>query len=99
MRRADFVCVAAVVLAGLCGDGRAVAQDVKWRHDYAAARKEATATGRPLLLDFGTEQCVWCKKQDATTLKVPGIVDQLNGRFIPVKIDAEKDEWLARAAG
>jgi len=78
--------------------GPAAAQDVKWRHDYQAARKEAAAAGRPLLLDFGTENCFWCKKLDATTFRVPAVVEQLNGRFVLVKIDAEKDEWLARAA-
>lgn len=74
------------------------AQDVQWRHDYAAARKEASSTGRPLLLDFGTEQCFWCKKLDATTFRLPAIATQLNAQFIPVKVDAEKDAWLAQAA-
>jgi thioredoxin-like negative regulator of GroEL len=77
--------------------GSAFAQDVKWRHDYAMARKEATATGKPLLLDFGTEACTWCKKLDATTFRNPAIVALLNERFIPVKIDAEREEKLTEA--
>jgi thioredoxin-like negative regulator of GroEL len=66
------------------------AEDVKWRNDYAAARKEATETGRPLLFDFGTEACFWCKKLDATTFRDPKVVKLLNERFIPVKIDGNK---------
>jgi thioredoxin-like negative regulator of GroEL len=88
-----------VALWSVINAGSAEAQDVKWRTDYAAARKEATSAGKPLLLDFGTESCFWCKKLDATTFRLPALVTQLNGRFIPVKIDAEKDEWLTRAAG
>lgn len=76
----------------------AAAQDVNWRRDYGAARKEAATTGRPLLLDFGTESCFWCKKLDATTFRLPAVAAQLNVRFIPVKIDAEKDVELVRAA-
>lgn len=90
---------AAVALGGLLWAGTAAAQEVKWRHDYAAARKEATAAGKPLLLDFGTESCFWCKKLDATTFRLPNVAAQLNGKFIPVKVDAEQNEALTRAAG
>ena len=51
--------------------GQSHAQEVKWRDDYAAARREATETGKPLLFDFGTEACVWCRKLDATTFRDP----------------------------
>ena len=68
----------------------AFAQDVKWRNDYSAARKEATETGRPLLLDFGTDACFWCKKLDATTFRDPKVVKLLNEQFIPVKLDGTK---------
>jgi thioredoxin-related protein len=74
--------------------GTSAAQEVKWRHDYAAARKEATETGRPLLFDFGTEACFWCKKLDATTFRDPKVVKLLNEQFIPVKIDANKHPRL-----
>lgn len=82
----------------ILGANAVSAQDVNWRRDYAAARKEAATAGRPLLLDFGTENCFWCKKLDATTFRLPAIAAQLNGRFIPVKIDAEQNAGLARAA-
>lgn len=93
MRRAIAL---AVVLA--CA-GPSLGQDVRWRHDYQAARKEATAAGKPLLLDFGTEACTWCRKLDTTTFRNPSVVELLNDRFVPVKVDGEKDAWLTRAAG
>lgn len=90
----------AVVLAVVVGWGTpARAQEVRWRQDYAAARKEAAAAGRPLLLDFGNDGCVWCRKLDATTFRDRGVVALLNERVIPVKVDGTRDEWLARAAG
>jgi thioredoxin-like negative regulator of GroEL len=70
---------------------------VKWRDDYAAARQEAASSGRPLLLDFGTEDCFWCRKLDATTFRAPAVVQTLNERFVSVKVDAEKMEALVRA--
>jgi thioredoxin-related protein len=75
------------------------AQEVQWRHDYNAARREAQETGRPLLLDFGTTNCFWCRKLDATTFRDPGIVAALNQRFVPLKVDAGRDAPLANALG
>ena len=74
--------------------GRASAQ---WRTDYSAARKEAAETGRPLLLDFGTDACFWCKKLDATTFRDPQVVKTLNERFVAVKVDAQRNPRLAEA--
>lgn len=86
--------VAALFLAGA-----AHADEVKWRHDYNAARREATATGRPLFLDFGSENCVWCRRLDASTFRSPNIVKMLNERFIPVKVDGNENERLTQSLG
>lgn len=66
------------------------AQDVKWYTDYAAARKAAAETGLPLLLDFGTESCFYCKKLDATTFRDPKVAARLTAGFVAVKVDANK---------
>jgi thioredoxin-like negative regulator of GroEL len=75
----------------------AQAQEVQWRRDYNEARREAAEKGRPLLLDFGTENCFWCKKLDATTFRESDIVAAVNERFIPLKVDANKSPALAEA--
>ena len=76
---------------------RVSGQEVKWRTDFAAARKEAAETGKPMLLDFGTEWCGPCKKLDATTFRDPKIVSALNDRFIPVKLNGDKESRLVSA--
>jgi thioredoxin-like negative regulator of GroEL len=74
-----------------------LAQEVHWRHDYNEARREATAKNRPILIDFGTENCFWCKKLDITTFRESAIIEALNERFIPLKVDAQKNSGLAGA--
>ncbi len=100
MPRMHLVLSAVLVIGALLSTtAPATAQDVRWRTDYSAARREAKETGRPLLLDFGTEGCVWCRKLDATTFRDPKMVKLLNDRFIPVKIDANKEQRLTNALG
>ncbi len=64
-------------------------------HDYSRARQEALDKSRPLLINFGTETCFWCKKLDAGTFVDPEIRGLLNERFIPLKIDANRNADLA----
>jgi thioredoxin-related protein len=86
---------ALTVLVTACGS--VSAQEVQWRHDYAAARKESAATGRPLLLDFGSDNCVWCQRLDASTFRNPKVIALLNEQFIPVKLDGNREEPLTQA--
>jgi hypothetical protein len=69
--------------------------DLKWRGEYNAARKEAQEKNLPLIIDFGTASCFWCRKLDDTTFRDPRIVALMNDRFVPLKIDAEKEVHLA----
>src|SRR5262245_10933177 len=71
-------------------------QEVQWRYDYTKARDEANAVSLPLLIDFGTENCFWCKQLDVRTFRDPAVVKLLNERFVPLKIDANKDASLAQ---
>jgi thioredoxin-related protein len=84
-----------IVITTMVGSARA--DDIQWRKDYGAARKEAQERDLPLLLDFGTETCYWCKRLDSTTFRQEGIIGLVNQRFIPLKVDAEKQATLAEA--
>ncbi|MFO0811261.1 MAG: thioredoxin family protein [Gemmataceae bacterium] len=75
------------------------AQELRWRDDFAAARREAESTGRPMLVDFGTVNCIWCRRLDATTFRDPGVRALLTERFVPVKVDADRDPRLAQKYG
>jgi len=75
------------------------ATDVQWRRDYNAARKEAEAKGLPIFLDFYTDHCVYCDKMDNTTYRDAKVLAMLNGRFIPLKIDGDRDKKLADILG
>lgn len=74
-----------------------VAQEVRWRTDYAAARHEADQKGLPLVLDIGTENCHWCRRLDESTFRDPAVVRLMNEQFIPLRLDAHKEPQLAQA--
>ena len=89
--------IALFVLVCALGPAPATAADprIEWRTDYAAARKESQETGLPILVQIGNEDCFYCKKMEATTLKDLGVAT-LIGNFIPLKINGAKDANLVQ---
>lgn len=72
------------------------ADESVWLRDFNSARQRAAAEQKPIILDFGTAACFWCKKLDVTTFRDPDVVKRLGEKFIAVKIDADKDSTLAQ---
>ncbi len=84
-------------LAWLALPSLAAAEEVQWRSDYNTARKEAEKKGLPLVLDFGTENCFYCRKLDETTFRDPEVIRTMNEKFVPLKIDADREPTLTQA--
>jgi thiol:disulfide interchange protein len=55
---------------------------------FAALLREAAASGKPVLIDFGAHWCKACKLMDATTLRDPAVVAKL-GDFFPIQVLAD----------
>ncbi|HEY1861688.1 MAG TPA: DUF255 domain-containing protein, partial [Gemmataceae bacterium] len=70
---------------------------VHWRKSYAEARTEAAAKDKLLLLDFGTEDCHWCKRLEVETFPDPGVQALLKEQFVTYKVDAQRDARLLAA--
>ncbi len=60
-------------------------------------RAEAKAAGRPVMIDFWAQWCVYCKKLDKSVWNVPEVVAEAQ-RFITIKVDATApdDEEMTR---
>jgi len=73
--------------------------EIRWRTDYATAIKEAQDRNLPLAIDIGTVNCYWCKKLDESTFRDAKIIGVMNERFIPLKLDGEKEATLVQKLG
>ncbi|MCB1183819.1 thioredoxin family protein [bacterium] len=62
-----------------------------------ARRAEAKAAGKPIMIDFWAQWCVYCKKLDKAVWNVPEVVAE-SQRFVTIKVDAtapDDDEMTA----
>ena len=68
--------------------------DIQWRPDFETAMREARSSGKPVMVDFYTDWCGYCKKLDAEVYTDIGVIAE-SVNFISVKINAEKQSDLA----
>jgi thioredoxin-related protein len=71
------------------------ASAVSWGSNLDSALRESDSSGKPVLVDFYTDWCGWCKKMDKDTYE-NSTVDELTRSFICVKIDGDKDPETTR---
>ena len=70
--------------------------DIRWRSDYNASRKEAERRGLPLVIEFVTDNCFWCRRLEQETFAEPAVARLMNERFVALKVDAGKDAQLVQ---
>lgn len=61
---------------------------VKWM-SLEEAMKKMESQPKPMLVDFYTDWCGWCKTMMKTTYANPDLANYINTYFYPVKFDAE----------
>lgn len=66
---------------------------VKWMSLKEAMEKNET-NPKPIILDFYTDWCGWCKHMMKTTYADPGLASYINSYFYPAKFDAEGKDTI-----
>lgn len=69
---------------------------IQWRTDIRDANRESSETGLPILMKFSAEWCGPCKRMKRETFTDPALAEMINACFIPVEVDSDQNEQLAR---
>ena len=76
------------------GKETAAGEELEWFTTFDEAMEKAKDKNRPVMIDFYTDWCSWCKQLDKTTYIDPSVV-KMGEQFISLKIDADDQRPLA----
>lgn len=99
-RAARFAAAAWIVVlavaAGACQKAptETASAGIAWNHSYDAALADAKKSDRPILLDFYTDWCQWCKRLDDSTFVDSAFVGY-SRKFTMARLNAEVDTVTA----
>ena len=63
--------------------------EVTWEKDLPAALERARSEGKPVLINFYADWCVWCKRLESTTLRDAKVASVLQDRVVPLSLNVE----------
>jgi uncharacterized protein len=63
---------------------------IQWQEWSKNSFEKARVEGKPILLDIKGSWCHWCHVMDDTSYSDPVIVDTLNKKFVPIRVDTDK---------
>lgn len=67
--------------------------------DFEKAKELAAAGNKPIIIDFYTDWCSWCKKFDKEVMTTDKAIDYFTNDVVMAKVNAEVDTALARKFG
>ena len=63
---------------------------ISWREWDEQAFEDAKSEGKPVLLTLGATWCHWCHVMDETAYSDGRVIELVNSRFIPVRVDVDQ---------
>ncbi|MCA9036573.1 MAG: thioredoxin family protein [Planctomycetaceae bacterium] len=88
--------ILALLAALLVASNQASADELPWSTDIEGALQQAASTGRPVLMEFTAEWCVYCKRMEKNTFTDPAVAQAIRSSFIPVRVDADQYKDLVK---
>ena len=66
------------------------ADAISWRDWNEEAFEASRLEGKPVLLTLGATWCHWCHVMDQTSYSDQRVIELVNSRFVPVRVDVDQ---------
>ena len=88
---------AVLAIAACCHS--AFAAEIPWSTDIESSLQLAASKGRPVLMEFTADWCVFCKKMEKNTFPNPEVAARISRNFVAVRVEADQLKDLVKDLG
>ena len=96
--RASIIILGLMSLSIGCGSGNKEVSDGAWL-GFNEGMEKAAKVDRPIVIDFYTSWCRWCKVMERETFSDPKVSDFLEKNFVAIRVNAESRTEQLRYQG
>jgi hypothetical protein len=83
-----------VLITGVSVTTAAKTENVRW-YGYEDGLKKGKEEGKSVYIHFYSDICQYCKEMESTTFTNQKVVKQLNSKFIPIRVNSDKEYKIA----
>lgn len=65
--------------------------NLDWEKSWESAFSRAESEGKPVLVSFEAEWCVWCKKLESTTYRDSVVMSLIAESMVPLTLDVDNE--------
>jgi thioredoxin-related protein len=94
MKRLCLYTLLIVVLCAATALGSGGAENIRWV-SFKQGVAQSKQTGKAMVIYFYSESCPSCTEMKKTTWKDTRVIDALNTRYTPVRVDVNKEQQIA----
>lgn len=87
-----FLVGALIGLGIMARTGGGPPDNIDWRYQFDAAKAEAQASGKPMLLYFTADWCGPCQRMKRQVWPDERLAQTINSRVIPIYLDVDKPQ-------
>ncbi|MFQ5606604.1 MAG: thioredoxin fold domain-containing protein, partial [Candidatus Zixiibacteriota bacterium] len=91
LRHATLTAAAVLLFSACLLSAGAQAVSFTRYNDFTEAQAAAKKTGLPILIDFYTDWCKYCKQMDTITFKDPAVVEWINRNVIFARVNSDNE--------
>ncbi|MDD3717852.1 MAG: DUF255 domain-containing protein [Actinomycetota bacterium] len=73
-----------------------LAHEINWHTWGSRAFQRAESEGKPVLLSISAVWCHWCHVMDETSYSDRAVIDLINRKFVPVRVDSDRNPDINR---
>ncbi len=70
-------------------------QEIQWQTDLNEAHQNSVLENKPMLIVFDADWCQYCEKMNDKTFSDSSVVNYINNKFIPVRLELADNARVA----